>query len=106
MPRPSWETALAFPCRSLCACPISPPKASTIAWWPRQTPSVGTRGPSRRTISTDAPASSGRPGPGEMTRWLGARRSAPSASIASLRSTVTSAPSSSKRCARLYVKLS
>ena len=34
------------PCRARArrACPISPPKASTIAWWPRQTPSVGTAG--------------------------------------------------------------
>ncbi len=43
------------------------------------------RGPSRRTISTLAPASAGRPGPGEMTRCVGASFSAPSASITSLR---------------------
>ena len=41
------------------------------------------------------------PGPGEMTRWEGSSSSAASASIASLRMTVTSAPSSWNRCARL-----
>ena len=67
-PRPSWRITLALPWTSLRAGPISPPKASTSAWWPRQTPRVGTRGASRRTISSVAPDSSGRPGPGETTR--------------------------------------
>ena len=43
----------------------------------------------------------GRPGPGETTRCEGASRSASPASIASLRRTTTSAPSSPNRCARL-----
>ena len=55
------DEARALPWTSRRAGPTSPPKASTIAWWPRQTPSVGTRGPSRPTISTLAPASPGRP---------------------------------------------
>ena len=38
-----------------------------MAWWPRQTPSIGTDGPRRRTSSTLIPAFSGRDGPGEMT---------------------------------------
>ena len=42
------------------AWPISPPNASTIAWWPRQTPSVGTRGPSSR-IDLDGDACVVRP---------------------------------------------
>ena len=41
------------------------------------------------------------PGPGEITRWDGASRAAPSASSASFRRTLTSAPSSPNRCARL-----
>ena len=54
----------ALPCRSARAWPTSPPNASTIAWCPRQTPSVGTRGPSRRISSTrdagvDGPAGAG-----------------------------------------------
>ena len=44
-------------------------------------------GASRRTISTVAPASPGRPGPGEITRCDGASRSASSASSSSLRRT-------------------
>src|SRR5207302_2001731 len=43
-PTPSWCTGLALPWTSRRAKPISPPKASTIAWWPRQTPSGGSRG--------------------------------------------------------------
>ena len=34
-------TSVALPCTSSCAAPISPPKTSTIAWWPRHTPSSG-----------------------------------------------------------------
>ena len=55
MPRPSCETSVALPWTSSRAWPISPPNASTIAWWPRQTPSVGVVGASRRTISRVAP---------------------------------------------------
>ena len=75
----------------------------TIAWWPRQTPSNGTRPANARTISSETPASSGRPGPGETTRCVGSSRSASSTVISSLRRTTTSAPSSPNRCARLYV---
>ena len=89
---------LALPWTSVCAGPISPPKASTSAWWPRQTPSVGTRGASRRTISTVAPGlARAAPGPGETTRCDGCRRSASSASMASFRRTTTSAPSSAEQ---------
>ena len=63
----------------------------------------GTRPARRSTIDGVAPASSGRPGPGEMTRCDGASASASSASIASFLITVTSAPSSPNRWARLYV---
>jgi len=44
-----------------------------------------------------------RKGPGEMTRCDGASRSASSTPISSFRRTSTSAPSSWKRCTRLYV---
>ena len=49
-----------------------PPKASPMHWWPRQTPSVGTRGPSSRSSSTEIPASPGEHGPGEITIASGA----------------------------------
>ena len=75
-PRPSWRTVQDFPCTSSRAGATVPPNASTIAWCPRQTPSVGVLCASRRTISGVAPASAGRPGPGEMTRCEGASRSA------------------------------
>src|SRR4029078_10912400 len=42
-------------------------------------------------------------GAGEIARGEGASRAAAAPSIASLRRTLTSAPSSPKRCARLYV---
>jgi hypothetical protein len=57
----------------------------------------------RLMISIDAPASAGRPGPGETTSCDGTSRSASSAVSSSLRRTVTSTPSAPKRCARLYV---
>ena len=76
-PRPSWRTVQDFPCTSSCAGATVPPNASTIAWCPRQTPSVGVLGARRRRlISSVAPASAGRPGPGEMTRCEGASRAA------------------------------
>ena len=42
-----------------------PPKAAPMAWCPRQTPKIGTLPPWSRTTSTQTPASSGVPGPGE-----------------------------------------
>src|SRR4029450_4647510 len=63
-PRLSRATALACRAPSRFAWPISPPNASTIAWWPRQTPSVGVVGASRRTISSVAPGPRGLPGAG------------------------------------------
>ena len=46
----------------------SPPNASTIAWCPRQTPSVGMPASGkRRDASTEIPASAGVQGPGEIT---------------------------------------
>ena len=44
-----------------------------------------------RTMSSVAPDSSGLPGPGETTRWVGASSAAPAASTSSFRRTTTSA---------------
>ena len=63
-------------------------------WWPRQTPRIGIVGPKRRTTSVEIPASSGVRGPGEMTMRSGAIASISSSVTASLRTTLTSAPSS------------
>ena len=53
-----------------------PPKASTIAWWPRQTPSTGVPASAKaRIASPEIPASAGVQGPGETTS-----RSAPRSS--------------------------
>ena len=64
-----------------------------MAWWPRQTPSIGTVGPSRWISSTQMPAFSGRDGPGEMTMPSGSMAAMASTVISSLRTTSTSAPS-------------
>src|SRR3972149_4881515 len=53
-------------------------------WWPRQTPRMGMRGPRRRITSRPTPASSGVPGPGEMTIAAGATSSSVSTSTATL----------------------
>ena len=42
-----------------------------MPWCPRHTPSTGTLTPNRRITSTEMPASSGRPGPGEITMRSG-----------------------------------
>ena len=42
-----------------------------IAWWPRQTPRTGVAGPNCLITSTEIPASSGRPGPGEIRMCAG-----------------------------------
>ena len=45
----------------------APPKCWPIAWWPRQTPSSGRRASAQAaTRSSEIPASSGVPGPGEI----------------------------------------
>ncbi len=54
-----------------------------------------------RIRSTQTPASSGRPGPGESTMPSGSRASIAAALSASLRSTSTSAPAAVSICTRL-----
>ena len=56
---PVWWIFEVFPCIGLPARTISPPYAAPIAWWPRQTPKIGMRGPKRRMASTETPASVG-----------------------------------------------
>ena len=95
-------------------CRTSRARAPAPARPCRRTPrrSPGARGRRRASAccvqgAARSPASRRRrrdgPGPGEITRCEGASRSAVSPSIASFRRTLTSAPSSPKRCARLYV---
>src|SRR5438874_2459953 len=43
-----------------------PPNTAPMAWCPRHTPSSGIRPPSSRITCIVMPASSGRPGPGEI----------------------------------------
>ena len=80
---------------------ISPPKAWPIPWCPRQTPSTGTRRPNWRMTSTVIPASSGRPGPGEMTMRSGFSASISLSVISSLRRTSGDCPSAPRYWARL-----
>ena len=40
---PSWWIGLVLPCMGFGARTTRPPKASPIAWWPRQTPRMGRR---------------------------------------------------------------
>ncbi len=82
------------------------PNAWPIAWCPRHTPRIGTLPPSWRNSCSDTPASSGVPGPGEITMYPGRNARMPATSMASLRTTFTSTPSSPKYCARFQVKLS
>ena len=56
-----------LPCMSRSARTTRPPNASPMAWWPRQTPSTGTRPAAARTSGTEMPASRGVQGPGEIT---------------------------------------
>ena len=112
-PAPSWVTSDASPWTSVGARTIEPPKAAAIDCIPRQTPSSGRpRSAATMTVPTEMPASSGSPGPGEMTipRRSAAGSSAIAAtapiSIASLRTTRTSAPAASSAWTRLKVKLS
>ena len=65
-------------------------------WWPRQTPRTGVSEPKWRITSLDIPAFSGVPGPGDTTILLGASSAISSSVVWSLRTTLTSAPSSQR----------
>ena len=57
-----------LPCITLGARSIRQPKCCPIAWWPRQTPSKGRRASAQAaTRSSEMPAPSGVPGPGEIS---------------------------------------
>ena len=82
---------------------MRPPNAWPMAWWPRHTPSIGTLPAKARTASSETPASSGVHGPGEMTMRSGRMSRRPAAPASSLRTTLTSAPSSPRYCTRFQV---
>ena len=112
-PWPSWVTSDASPWTSVGARTIDAPKATAIDCIPRQTPRRGRpRSAATPTAPTEIPASSGSPGPGEMTiprrSAVGSSAIAATAStgIASLRTTCTSAPAAWSAWTRLKVKLS
>ncbi len=72
-----------------------------MLWWPRHTPSTGSLPAKYSIAATEMPASLGELGPGEITMALNAfvshqRNRLQSSVISSLRTTVTSAPSSPK----------
>ena len=69
-----------------------PPSISVITWWPRHTPSTGSRPWKCSITAREMPASAGVPGPGETTTWVGSSASASAIVMRSLRATCTSAP--------------
>ena len=109
-PAPSWLTSEASPWTRVGARTIVPPKATAIDCIPRQTPRSGIAWAAATWIaSTDTPAADGSPGPGEMTiprrspAGSTASASTPARSIASLRTTRTSAPAAWRAWTRLNV---
>ncbi len=101
MPVPSCETSASLPWIGSPRI-VRPPKASTIDWWPRQTPSVGTPASGNaRAASIEIPASAGVHGPGEITRRSAPRSSSSATSALSFLTTSTSAPSSPRNWTRL-----
>ena len=112
-PAPSWVTSDASPWTSVGARTMVAPNAWAIDCIPRHTPRSGMpRSAATRIVSIETPASSGSPGPGEMTiprrcaSGSSAMVSTPSRSMASLRMTRTSAPAACSAWTRLKVKLS
>jgi len=74
-----------LPCISRSARTTSPPNASAMHWWPRQTPRRGTLPANAATISFETPASRGVQGPGEITIRSGFSASASATLIRSFR---------------------
>src|SRR5690606_35127849 len=74
-------------------------------WWPRQTPSTGRRPAKCSMTAFDTPASSGRPGPGEISTASGSSSTICSRVSASHRCTRGSAPSSPRYWTRLWTRL-
>ncbi len=74
-PRPSCAIASVLPCIRRAARTTLPPSAAPIAWWPRQTPRIGSlpakRPDRRRRRRPPRPACTG---PGESTSASGAQR--------------------------------
>jgi hypothetical protein len=93
-PTPSWTTWLVLPCSSSGARTTTPPKASAMAWCPRQTPSTGSpASAAARTIGTVTPASTGVPGPGDSSTPATSRSASSAVVTASLRRTTQGTPS-------------
>ena len=86
-----------LPCMSRGAETIFPPKWWTRLWWPRHTPKTGMRW-NAPIMGSETPESSGRPGPGEMHRCVGASARASC--------TVMASPSSRRRRCRHSSRLS
>jgi hypothetical protein len=109
-PAPSCVTSDASPWTSVGARTIEAPYAAAIDCIPRHTPSSGIRrSAATRIASTETPASSGSPGPGEITMPRSSAASSPASastparSMASLRTTRTSAPAACSAWTRLNV---
>src|SRR5450759_5033670 len=65
-PELSWRIHEVLPCDGSFRTTFAP-KASPRHWWPRQTPRMTTLPLSSLMVFVETPASSGVPGPGEMT---------------------------------------
>ena len=94
IPRPSCRMREALPCIGRAARAIPAPYAAPMHWCPRQIPRIGVVAPWWRTTSTEIPASTGEPGPGEMMMWEGRSDAISSCDMASWRLTTDSSPSS------------
>ena len=102
-PRPSWRMGDVLPCIRRSARTTRPPYACPMAWWPRQTPKMGSSAPRSRRTASEMPASFGVHGPGEMRMPWGARARMPATSMPSFLKTSTLAPSSPRYWTRLKV---
>ena len=83
-----------------------PPKASQIAWWPKQTPRIGILSQNSFTTSMQIPAFSGLPGPGDKIIASGFKREISPRVILSFLKTARSSSTSQINWNRLYEKLS
>ena len=92
---PSCQTRDVVPWRSCGASATVAPNATPSTWWPRHTPIRGMRAEAAaRTTSIEAPASSGEPGPGEISTPAYGAITATGSSTASASTMSVVAPSS------------
>ena len=90
-----------LPCSSSGALTILAPYAAAMAWWPRQTPRIGSLPTNRSMTAMQTPASSGRARARREHDAVGLHRLDVLDGQASLRRTSTSAPSSQRYWYRL-----